>query len=169
MKAIGARQKRGHCGLTASPEGRQIGLLSRLWRSSVSQPLGGGSQRLPSIKVEKPTPLQEFNEEGSALLSTLRPATDSVTQHFLACGDFLSFLFPVFFSVRQGNRVNIKAVTSPGLLSHPAVALMHQDCENGMPHLSDYTPPETRLHYTVYQIHCKFLTNTCGTSSTKRQ
>lgn len=32
--------------------------------------LQGGSQHLPSIKVEKPTLLQEFNEEGFALFCT---------------------------------------------------------------------------------------------------
>lgn len=68
-----------------SLEQRQIGLCPPCTPTSLLS-LQGGSQHLPSIKVEKLTSLQEFNEEGSALFYT-----QFVTKHFLACSDFLSF------------------------------------------------------------------------------
>lgn len=57
--------------------------------------LWGGSQRLPSIKVEKPTPLQEFNEEGSALFSTLC-VWHNTSWHVVIFSRSLSSLFTAF-------------------------------------------------------------------------
>lgn len=103
--------------------------------------LQGGSQHLPSIKVEKPTPLQEFNEEGSALF-----CTQCVTQHFLACSDFLSFsllyslpLFPlatlkewsIYSGLKPAQAHSVLSVRKQQYHASPQhrVSSMHQSCK----------------------------------------